>query len=58
MGESGINRIDQNAEPWSEDLVAEIHKREGALNLAELSSFDDVFTREKDRHVRINIRIY
>jgi hypothetical protein len=34
VGESGITQIDQDAEPWSEHLVAEIHKREGALNLA------------------------
>ncbi|CAN9080312.1 unnamed protein product [Alternaria alternata] len=31
---SDITKIDPNAEPWWEDMVAEIYEREGKLNLA------------------------
>jgi len=31
---SDITQIDPNAEPWWEDIVAEIYKREGKLDLA------------------------
>jgi len=34
LDQSDITTIEPNAKPWWEDLVAEIYKREGKLNLA------------------------